>query len=442
MKKKILSGLAACVLLAGLVPPVSAALPAYEDGAGLFTPIVLAPQEHGSHTPYMNGYAQGLFRPERALTRAELAKMLYEVVENRQPLGFLLSDVPDNAWYTPAVETVVALGLMQESAGTFRPDDPATRAECAYALSMLLPGSGETSPSAGFPDVLPGHWAYDANCRTAAHGLFQGDDTGNFRPEAGLKRCEAVKVFNVLLGRSPDRQTLSTKAGLPAFADVPRTHWAYYDIMEAAVEHQYSTTASGETWTHVATEAEGLPNGPVRMDGRLRWVVDGAFARNSTMGGLYFDANGYYTTGDAELDVTLNALVEKLTTATMTRDEKLRALYNYCRDNFTYLKRSLIEKGQTGWEPGRAKFFLANGKGNCYDFSATYCLLCRELGLPAYTVVGRVLNGPHGWVEIQLDGQVYMFDPQLEWRYRHQYKRPEYNLFKMSPNNTPFVYSR
>ena len=39
MKTKILSGLAACVLLAGLVPPASAALPAYENGAGLITPM-------------------------------------------------------------------------------------------------------------------------------------------------------------------------------------------------------------------------------------------------------------------------------------------------------------------------------------------------------------------------------------------------------------------
>ena len=439
MKKKILSGLALCVLLAALAPSASAALPAYEEGAAPLIPIALAPQEDGSHTPYMNGQAQGLFRPELSLTRAELAKMLYQVVENRQTIDYALSDVPDDAWYAEAAKTVVALGLMRENAGTFRPVDPVTRAECAYALSMLLPYYEEFRP-VEFPDVPPDCWAYDAICRTAAQGLFVGDDKGNFRPEDELRRCEAAAVFNNLLGRSPDLQTLSTKAGLPAFADVPRDHWAYYDIMEATVEHQYTAADSGEHWTYARTEAEGLPNGPLRTDGRLRWVVDGAFVRNNTVDGLYFDANGYYTTGDAALDVTLNALVEKLTTAAMTRDEKLRALYNYCRDNFTYLKRPLIEKGQTGWEPGRAKYFLANGKGNCYDFSAAYCLLCRELGLPAYTVVGALRSGPHGWVEIELDGQVYMFDPQLEWRCRHQYNKPEYDLFKMSPDNTPFVY--
>ena len=128
----------------------------------------------------------------------------------------------------------------------------------------------------------------------------------------------------------------------------------------------------------------------------------------------------------------------------MTRDQKLRALYNYVRDNFTYLRRPLVSKGQTGWEPAYAEEFLNLGRGNCYSFSATFCLLARELGLPAYTVVGGLGRSasPHGWVEINLDGTVYMFDPQLEWRYLHDYGRTGYNLFMMLPSRARFTYIR
>ena len=65
-----------------------------------------------------------------------------------------------------------------------------------------------------------------------------------------------------------------------------------------------------------------------------------------------------------------------------------------------------MSKGQTGWEAAYAEEFLNLGRGNCYSFSATYCLLARELGLPAYTVVGGLgaSNSPHGWVEMELDG--------------------------------------
>ena len=51
-------------------------------------------------------------------------------------------------------------------------------------------------------------------------------------------------------------------------------------------------------------------------------------------------------------------------------------------------------------------------------------------------------NSPHGWVEMELDGTVYMFDPQLEWRYLHDYGRTGYDLFKMLPSHARFTYIR
>ena len=45
-------------------------------------------------------------------------------------------------------------------------------------------------------------------------------------------------------------------------------------------------------------------------------------------------------------------------------------------------------------------------------------------------------------VEMELDGTVYMFDPQLEWRYLHDYGRTGYNLFKMLPSHARFTYIR
>lgn len=89
--------------------------------------------------------------------------------------------------------------------------------------------------------------------------------------------------------------------------------------------------------------------------------------------------------------------------------------------------------------------FFRLGKGNCYSFSAAFCLLARQLGLPAYTVVGGLgrTNSPHGWVEIPLDGTNYMFDPQLDWRYLHDYGRKGYDFFKMDPDAPkPVAYVR
>ena len=465
MKRKVVWMGCAVALVLMMALPGMASDTVIERTAAVMT----YPQNTGVHYNYMNGDDEGLFEPDRKVTRAELAQMLSALVADLPESEPRFEDVAQDAWYAPAVAKTAGLGMMGSSSrAMFRPEEAASRAECAAALSMLLPYDVEITQA--FPDVDRSHWAWEAIGRTASVGLFVGDDQGLFRPDDGLLRCEAVAVFNRLLGRRADVNYLANSQNtLRTFPDVSPDHWAYADIMEAAVAHECGILDRNEIWyragggldTTIAAdigsevtaepeapagdsaeqEAGGLPDGPVRLDGRLYWVQGGEFIRDQSVSGLYFDAEGRYTTGDEALDEKLNSIVEELTDESMTRDEKLRVLFDYIRDNYTYLKRPLISKGQTGWEPEYASFFLANGKGNCYSFSAAYCLLCRELGLPAYTVVGSALNSAHGWVEIVLDGEVWMFDTQLEWRYLHDWGKSGYDFFKMPVNNTPVKYT-
>ena len=222
------------------------------------------------------------------------------------------------------------------------------------------------------------------------------------------------------------------------------SHWAYAQIMEATISHTFEVNQGAEKWMDVTAERSVLSDGFHRINGRLYRIQNGMFLHSTTVDGFTYDARGRYTTGSTTLDTQLNNIVESYTNSSMTRDQKLRALYNYVRDNFSYLRRDLVSKGETGWEAAYAEEFLRLGRGNCYSFSATFCLLARELGLPAYTVVGGLgaSASPHGWVEIELDGTVYMFDPQLEWRYLHDYGRTGYDLFKVLPSQARFIYVR
>ena len=393
------------------------------------------------HAKYMDGISDGLFHPDQDMTRAEVAQVLYGLLLEPPEGRASYSDVPEGMWYTQAVTSLGALWLLDRGEGTaFQPDVVITRGEFAQILSRFLPLAEEP---VAFLDVPEGHPAYGAVCACVSTGLFQGYPDGTFRPDEALTRAEAAVVFNHLLGRTPDANAIATAADLRIFPDVPPSHWAYAQIMEATVSHDY-TNSGGEVWTRVEAETTVLPDGYYRFDGWLYRVQSGVFLRSTTVDGFTYDAQGRYTTGSAALDEQLHQIIDTYTNAAMTRDEKLRALYNYVRDNFTYLRRDLISKGQTGWEPAYAEEFLELGRGNCYSFSATFCLLARQLGLPAYTVVGALggSNSPHGWVEINLDGTTYMFDTQLEWRYLHDYGQGGYDLFMMLPSRTPFVYLR
>jgi len=395
----------------------------------------------GEHTQYMSGMGDGLFHPAEALSRGELAQLLYSIVVERPGQGASFPDAAPGEWYTPAVSAMAGLGILPGyDDGSFRPTQAVTRAETAQALAQLIPADG---PEKIFRDVSSGHPAYAAISAVGGFGLFGGDENGNFNPDAGLQRAEAAVVFNKLLGRSPDPAAIYSRS-LRYFPDVPTTHWAYAQVMEAATTHGHTLSGSGELWRDVQPEAVPLDDGCYRLNGRLYCVSGGRFLRSEAKDCFYFDAEGRYTTGDTALDNQLNALVEQLTDSSMTRDKKLKALYNYCRDNFSYLKRPLVAAGTTGWEPEYASAFLSMGKGNCYSFSSLFCLLAREIGQPAYTVVGGLGKNasPHGWVEIRLDGTNYMFDPQLEWRYVHDYGRKSHNLFKVLPQNTGHTYTK
>ena len=63
----------------------------------------------------------------------------FAIVDNVDEVkSMLYKDVPDNQWYTEAVEKVTKAGLMKgDGDGTFRPNDPITRAEMAELLCRI-----------------------------------------------------------------------------------------------------------------------------------------------------------------------------------------------------------------------------------------------------------------------------------------------------------------
>ena len=391
------------------------------------------------HSKYMDGTGDGLFHPEQDMTRAEVAQVLYGLLLTVPEGRASYPDVPEGAWYAQAVTSLGALGALDRGEGEpFQPGAAITRGDFAIILSHFLPPSG-TAPA--FQDVPESHPAWEAIGTAVSYDLFHGYPDGTFRPDEALTRAEAAVVFNSLLGREPDAMAIARSPSLRIFPDVSPDHWAYAQIMEATVSHEYVKN-DGEAWTRVTAEPAGIPDGYYRFGGWLYRVQNGTFLRSTTVDGFSYDAQGRYTTGSATLDARLHQIIDTYTTDSMTRDQKLKALYNYIRDEFTYLRRDLIAQGQTGWETAYAEEFLELGRGNCYSFSATFCLLARQLGLPARCEVGTLggSNSPHGWVEIELDGVTYMFDPQLEWRYLHDYGRGGYDLFMMRPSEAPFTY--
>ena len=200
------------------------------------------------HEAYIQGN-NGLFRPEASLSRAEAVAMLarLSVDGDGNPLytgaagtgGF--SDVSREDWYAPYVAFAQKYGIASGYPdGTYRPEQAGEPGGAGEADLLYFEVSGGT---ASFPDVAADYWAADVIAFAAQQGWVSGYPDGTFRPDAPVGRAEAVKILNHAL----DRRAGERPASLP-FTDVPKDHWAYDEIREAAVSHTYQKTDDGEKW--------------------------------------------------------------------------------------------------------------------------------------------------------------------------------------------------
>ncbi len=73
------------------------------------------------------------------------------------------------------------------------------------------------------------HWAGQAIDTVNAAEIMTGITADTFNPDGFLTRAQAVKVLNRLF----ERQVL-IEDQTPLFKDVPKHHWAFYEIQEAA----------------------------------------------------------------------------------------------------------------------------------------------------------------------------------------------------------------
>ncbi|MCU6710242.1 cadherin-like beta sandwich domain-containing protein [Paenibacillus sp. J5C_2022] len=206
----------------------------------------MKPEGAALHEPYMKGYPDGEFKPDRGISRAELAVVLSRII----PEGKSVRDIPDLAdltprfWASNAIDKALQQGWMKGySDGTFKADRFVTRAEMAQAVYNIKAAELEESGDIGFTDI-DGHWGRVAVKSIASQGWMTGDSNGQFRPNDYITRAEAVTLFNGLLGRNPEQTSQK-----PRWSDVGSDHWAYMDVMEASVAHEYNENENGlEVW--------------------------------------------------------------------------------------------------------------------------------------------------------------------------------------------------
>ena len=205
--------------------------------------------ETDEHNAFLSGYPDCSFGPDKNMTRAEVAQMFYSLLLNKDvKITKSFSDVPADAWYAKAVNTLSSLGMLGGYPdGTFRPDAPITRAE--FAAIALAFAYDPTNASCSYTDVSTVAWYYTYVAQATTYGWIGGYPDGSFRPNNSITRAEVAVIVNNMLGRSADERYIDRNSDeLVDFVDLSSKHWAYYTIMEATNTHDYTSNSGGESW--------------------------------------------------------------------------------------------------------------------------------------------------------------------------------------------------
>ena len=159
------------------------------------------------------GITEDLFAPEKEITRAEFITLLmrgFELIGNDAVCNF--EDVPDGAWYYPAVAMAYSMGVVSGyDDNYFGANDLVSRQDMAAMIMRLLNQLGMTVQEVreyeGFEDSGEiSEYAADAVIALYKGGIINGVGEGRFDPMGTANRASAARMLYETLRIQWDKQ--------------------------------------------------------------------------------------------------------------------------------------------------------------------------------------------------------------------------------------------
>jgi len=146
----------------------------------------------------LKGDASNRLQPSKNVTRAEAVAMMGRAVGlDGKQRATKFTDVPSSSFSSGYIQSAVERGIISGRAdGTFRPNDLVTRAEMAIMLSKAYNLSA--GPTGSFTDVPAGMAGYQQIYNLAAAKITTGYPDGTFKPNEKMLRSN----YSVFLSKA------------------------------------------------------------------------------------------------------------------------------------------------------------------------------------------------------------------------------------------------
>ncbi len=245
--------------------------------------VIIPFQYNGANKSYIEGYADGSFKPDENITKAEAITLLARLTNSGNnfgnTVGTSFGDCSVNDWFYNAVSYIeYAKGLEHIKGNRLYPNKPITRGELAQIIySIILPNPAK---ECSFTDVDDNHEYYSAICSLEQAGIIDGYADGTFRPYSTVTRAETVTLLNRIINLKADSDTMVKETLTNSFKDIDG-HWAEYQILMAANDnvktpHHLEASASGllDTGTTIQFETDHISISINKKTGRIISLIN------------------------------------------------------------------------------------------------------------------------------------------------------------------------
>ncbi|MFE4710685.1 S-layer homology domain-containing protein [Paenibacillus sp. NPDC056722] len=152
----------------------------------------------------ISGYADHTFKPNANISRAEFASIVNKVFGFKEQSQNDFTDVSSDKWYYSEIGKAKSAGYISGSGdNTFRPEAAISRQEVAKILYMLLQlnGSNDDSAIKAFKDYsgVPA-WSKTYLNEIVSKGYINGYPDRTLRPLQTITRAEAVVILDKAMG--------------------------------------------------------------------------------------------------------------------------------------------------------------------------------------------------------------------------------------------------
>lgn len=196
---------------------------------------------------YMTGVNGTEFNPSGTLTRAEMAQIIENLLEQSgdtvafAPKNF--NDVESGRWYKKAVNLVSSHNIMKGNPdGNFYPQKPVSIEELIVIAARL---GGHTPQNGNVFGIEKHYWSVHYIQTAYVKGWIGMD---KFNPSAPITRGQAVQILNRSLNFGVDKEFINKYgAQMNKFSDVTMSSPYYYDIVAATNTISYSQVPKSRT---------------------------------------------------------------------------------------------------------------------------------------------------------------------------------------------------